>query len=413
MKVQKEGLTIYMVEEFVQNEYFLSVEYQTLRLNRPEKLVPVLLREKDGKRVLLYDITDGKNLMNIADGKGFSWEDCQYFLKNFLELMDEVENFMLELEHISFEPEHIYRKDEKHFQWMYLPDKKNDVRTGIESFFAWMLSQIDYGDGESVKRIYHVYWSIRNRSFSREMIEECLEVPPERKEKGIVSYEEFFPEKEVTSVPKKEEKKAEIKRNPAWQYLMVGLSFLLVVVLIATVYFLVMWIQNDLWRDNLPYLIASGIGMLFLMDGIYQAGRRGWNKEEKTKKMESSGSEEVLYEDEEKTTVLHVRRDSRHPVLKSMETGEVTGLYTFPFYIGNLSGLNQLIIDDETVSRQHAVILRGNQEGNYMIQDLHSTNGTQVDEEWLLPDKPVRLEDGSRICFAARMFQFKLVEAPF
>ena len=94
-----------------------------------------------------------------------------------------------------------------------------------------------------------------------------------------------------------------------------------------------------------------------------------------------------------------------------METGEVTCMYTFPFYIGNLSGLNQLLIDDKTVSRKHAVILRGQQPGTYLIRDLQSTNGTWVEEVRLSGDKPVKLEDGSRVCFASQRYQFILMES--
>ena len=53
-------------------------------------------------------------------------------------------------------------------------------------------------------------------------------------------------------------------------------------------------------------------------------------------------------------------------------------LQSFPFYIGNEKGLNQLTIYDETVSRKHAVIDRGAIPGMYLLKDLQSTNGTWV-----------------------------------
>ena len=440
MKIQKEGLKIYRVEESVQSEYFLSVEYQTLRLNQPDTLIPVLLREKDGRRLLLYDITEGKNLLNITDGKGFSWEDCRHFLKNVLKLMDEVEEFMLELEHVSFEPEQIYRKDEEHFQWMYFPDRTNDIRQEIESFFAWMLSQIDYGDSESVRYIYHVYWSIRNRGFSREMIEDSISYSENSKDAGTIACEEFVSEKETEVISERDEDTEDLLMDSSrWQHMersardlfvdkdtvetyskknwivfMIGLLVLLIITLLLTAYFLISWIQNDFPNETIPYLAGLGMGILFLLDGIFQSGKKWLKKEDrKAGKEDSRRREEVSRKREEdsRTTILSVRHDVPKPVLKSLNTGEITGLFTFPFYIGNLSGLNQLIIDDDTVSRQHAVILKGKHAGTYIIQDLQSTNGTWVEEERLLPDKPVRLEDGNRICFASQYFQFMMVEA--
>lgn len=409
MKVQKEGLNIYLVEETIESEYFLLVEYQTLRLNQPETLLPVLLREKDGKRILLYDITESKNLKSTADGKGFSWEDCRFFLKNILELMEEIEELMLELEHVSFEPEQIYRKDEEHFQWMYLPDYEQDVRQGVESFFAWMLSQIDYGDGESVRYIYNVYWSIRNRGFSREMIEECLSDSKNRKASGITSYEEYFTDRKIGEVSEKtpDVDMAKPETDNGWLLLMIILIILAILDVAFGLYTLIVWIQNDFPKSGIRYLVATAMGLLFMADGIYQAGKR--------RKRDTDRHIPVKdYQDENagKTVILSSREDIPQPVLKSLETGEETRLYTFPFYIGNLSGLNQLIIDDETVSRQHAVILQGKKEGTYMIQDLQSTNGTWLEEERLSPKKLVKLESGNRICFATQIFQF-MIEGEF
>lgn len=434
MKVQKEGLKVYRVEESVQSEYFLSVEYQTLRLNQPETLLPVLLREKDGKRILLYDITEGKNLMDIAEGKGFSWEDCRRFLQNILRLLEELEEFMLEMEHVSFEPKHIYRKDEEHFRWMYIPDQIYDVRQEIESFFAWMLSKIDYGDSESVRYIYRVYWNVRNRGFSGAMIEECLNYREEEKEPGITSYEDYFKDKKEQK-EEKELKGSGIARGDGkdvWLILMTGLIILLMIDVFIMMYFFVICVQNHFPEAGIRCLAGTAVAFLFLADGVYQV-RKAWRerhliKPEKKensaglkKNMEKSSiqntrrtmehARDYNWEKEGKTMVLSVRKDMPQPVLKSLDTAEVTGLYTFPFYIGNLSGLNQLLIDDETVSRQHAVILRGQQTGTYMIQDLQSTNGTWVEENRLVYDKPVKLENGDRICFATQEYQFLTVDA--
>ena len=421
MKIQKEGLKIYRVEEAVQSEYFLSVEYQTLRLNRPETLLPVLLREKDGERIVLYDITEGKNLMELAEGKGFSWKDCKQFLNCVLLLLEEMEDFMLEMEHVSFEPEYIYRKDEKHFQWMYFPDQSYDVRQEIESFFAWMLSKIDYGDSESVRYIYRVYWSIRNRGFSREMIEECLHYQEEEKEPGITSYEDYFKDKEISEKESEDFSddihSKEGKRKKIWLLLMIILLAFLLIDVIIMGYFFVICVQNHFPDAGIRCLVGTAVAFLFLADGVYQF-RKIWLEQpsEGTKKEEISAQlrEKVgksSWEDQGKTVILNERKGMPYPALKSMETGEVTGMYTFPFYIGNLSGLNQLLIDDKTVSRKHAVILRGQQPGTYLIRDLQSTNGTWVEEVRLSGDKPVKLEDGSRVCFASQRYQFILMES--
>lgn len=58
--------------------------------------------------------------------------------------------------------------------------------------------------------------------------------------------------------------------------------------------------------------------------------------------------------------------------------------------------LNQIVIDDPTVSAQHALLGRvGN---SYRLKDLHSTNGTQVNG---VPITDAELNDGDKIRFGS------------
>ena len=63
--------------------------------------------------------------------------------------------------------------------------------------------------------------------------------------------------------------------------------------------------------------------------------------------------------------------------------------------IGRAS-LNHIVIDDPTVSAQHAIIARS--ADSYRLQDLHSTNGTRVNG---LPVTEVDLKDGDKILFGS------------
>ncbi len=58
--------------------------------------------------------------------------------------------------------------------------------------------------------------------------------------------------------------------------------------------------------------------------------------------------------------------------------------------------LNHVVIDDAAVSVQHAIIARS--AGSYRLQDLHSTNGTQVNG---VPVSEVTLTDGDKIRFGS------------
>jgi hypothetical protein len=58
--------------------------------------------------------------------------------------------------------------------------------------------------------------------------------------------------------------------------------------------------------------------------------------------------------------------------------------------------LNHIVIDNPAVSAQHAIIARS--ADSYRLQDLHSTNGTQVNG---VPISEVELKDGDKIHFGS------------
>ena len=58
--------------------------------------------------------------------------------------------------------------------------------------------------------------------------------------------------------------------------------------------------------------------------------------------------------------------------------------------------LNHIVIDNPEVSGQHAIIAK--LADSYQLQDLHSTNGTQVNG---IPITEVELKDGDKIQFGS------------
>ena len=71
------------------------------------------------------------------------------------------------------------------------------------------------------------------------------------------------------------------------------------------------------------------------------------------------------------------------------------------YKLGNITtigraSLNHIVIDDQAVSAQHAIIARS--ADSCRLQDLHSTNGTQVNG---VPITDVELKDGDKIRFGS------------
>src|SRR6476646_9800447 len=68
--------------------------------------------------------------------------------------------------------------------------------------------------------------------------------------------------------------------------------------------------------------------------------------------------------------------------------------------IGRMKG-NTIVIEDSSISLMHAKITRKN--GDFLLKDLNSTNGTSVNDQ---PIGEVRLRDQDRVRFAEITCQF-------
>lgn len=67
---------------------------------------------------------------------------------------------------------------------------------------------------------------------------------------------------------------------------------------------------------------------------------------------------------------------------------------------------NYVVINDETVSQQHAVLFRDARTDITMLQDLESTNGTNINGKLLVPGRAVELRDGDQLSFGDALFIF-------
>jgi|GEM_PF-3014126 len=81
-----------------------------------------------------------------------------------------------------------------------------------------------------------------------------------------------------------------------------------------------------------------------------------------------------------------------------------------PFGIGKQDRGNQLVIKHNTISRKHAVITK---EGDKLfLTDLHSTNGTFVNEKPLLANQPMEITEFDEIKFSDISYRIEITLAP-
>ncbi|RME19391.1 MAG: FHA domain-containing protein [Deltaproteobacteria bacterium] len=77
------------------------------------------------------------------------------------------------------------------------------------------------------------------------------------------------------------------------------------------------------------------------------------------------------------------------------------------------SSENDLVVDDDTVSTRHAVLLRDVNSTVIMVRDLGSTNGTWINGERVVAGKATVLFDGDLVAFGDAVFLFFYPEGLF
>ena len=209
MEVIKEGTHRYLLKQieyrtpaydesvvYAENEswdYYLSVEYEILKRNELKTLVSAQLREKDEEKSLLFDITGKRPLKRQGKERAFSQKECEKILQNMRNMIQEIEDYMLDLNCIELRPEYIYEDSKGEIQWIYFPqtsleseiksnlqdrelqNKNEDLQKRMEALFAWMLPQIDYEDTDAVQFMYRFYNKVRKLGFSKELLETYIQ----------------------------------------------------------------------------------------------------------------------------------------------------------------------------------------------------------------------------------------------
>ncbi len=115
-------------------------------------------------------------------------------------------------------------------------------------------------------------------------------------------------------------------------------------------------------------------------------------------------------DDNNETVLLSDIRSERQmrPVLNGMINGEERNfrINRSTFMIGKMRGKADGLIESRGVSRIHACIREDR--GKYYLSDLHSTNGTALNDKSLKVGETVELHHGDRITFADITMTFRL-----
>lgn len=472
MKIEKEGIHIYLKDEYVENAYFITTEYPLMKNNSIPSFLPLEFREQDGKSSVYYEITGKESLVQIGQKRLFGYEEIRGLLEGFLNLFHGLEDYMLSLKQVSFAKENIFMDYQKKIYWIYGPKIYEDVQGDIEEIFLWLLSFVNPEDSLALGLAHRVYSASKQGGITREYMEQCLnegkkekgrsegqqksietgdnlknnqyEINDEAKimedEDSKISHSDIHSGLDIHSEldaysdssdshskthsdtqGKKMKKEQDSKeRNSKW---ILGLKMILLLLnLILMGYWIYFINRYGMHRLILGLSILTLCLLILVSTSLFREILRKRMKKEDSLVMASSSEEsqvsnlsaKSIFEEldqywEKGQNIIIESEDMYHtlPYLYHIASGKMEAMKVFPYYIGSEEGLNQLIISHKTVSRQHAVIMK-KQDNQLYLEDLESVHGTWVNGSRILPGDSILIHQGDEIAFGREKFQYCL-----
>jgi len=334
--------------------------YQYCILNRGgiKGLLPCSLRYIDNQAYLYYDISSRQNIAQLFGEKTISRGWLRDFIWSFQQINQELDRFLLDGRNIIWFPEQIFQDLENNvFSFVYIPYYENE--TGFQNLLDFWVEHIDYQDEVLVECVYLIHDQFDKNGdvyLQNQIFEDLkrLDNPVENK----------VPEQEAIQETMQEE------------------------------------MQRDGGRLDLPKEEKKGIFSIF-------EGRKKKNKEirdtyRQTMQDAMKGyavAEEPAYEEEEFGRTVYIEEKTDPSMLihrfYSPEGKLLASLEKPVLSVGKRRGEVDLVLDDISVSRMHARIIKEDRE--VYLEDLNSTNGTFKNGLRLEPYEKRKLEEGDEI----------------
>lgn len=432
-----------------------SYQIRMLMGNVIPKLLKCKIQGVDGKLLFSYEITSRQPLKNLFENKKFDMKSLQLVFSGFVEVMEEMAEFLLNPENLILLPEYIYVDMEKReLYFCYLPGYEKEVREQFQCLTEYILPKLDHEDSRAVMLGYGIYRRALEDSFHLEYVKEELYRTGEEKEIKT----EFETEPINISLDEKKDIFQEITPelekadNSFWRQdgkekqesckntydcvkkivvcFIAALAILIAVVCKAFGHF--PWLTVEGMIGALMALLGMGTLTLYISENWKkrkQSGKEEFKKEKKDmlqEKVKSVPTEaekiEMLLKSQEKKneekqdtkilqecgeTVILTANITKGPAsLVSREPGELATIYLSDgiTVIGKLESAADAVIPLPTVSRIHAKIRKREEE--YFLCDLNSRNGTSVNGRMLKNEEEYCLQDEDEVDFAQARYIF-------
>lgn len=152
-----------------------SYQVRMLAGNVLPSILKCRLQGLDGEIMFCYEITSKQSLTSIYEEKKFGLEDLQLIFGGFVQVMEEMVEYLLNPDQIILDPNFIYIDIEKRsLYFCYLPGYEKELREQFQIFTEFILPKLDHEDSRAIVLGYGIYRRALEDSFHLEHMKQEL-----------------------------------------------------------------------------------------------------------------------------------------------------------------------------------------------------------------------------------------------
>ena len=431
-------------EEMNPQEY----EIKMLLHNAPVGLLPLSVRYIDGEPLFYYEVTSKQSISLLYETKKFGKEDLERIFRAAADVMEKLEEYLLDVETLLFNPRYIYMDTERqNIYFCCFPVRQEKEQAGILELTEYILPKIDHKDAGAVVLGYGVYReSVESGMGADEIRKELRKVPletlkeEEARQKEEYTQQEYAGEAVMTEEKRKqaldaffEEEEEVEEKHPLLNA--VGCIFTLAAAAVCIYLLLHYEIANTFQICiGLSAAAAAGTGafVVFRLKKAREEKKRkkrdldqleawGWERDAEYEREDISEAErhanDSPKEEKKEADVLDTcgptillspdQEDEADACLFWMEEGvKKRFMLTKDMgMIGKLTGSADICLRHPAVSRIHGRIRKEGKD--FFISDLNSKNGTLLNDRMLDPEREYLLHNGDKISIAGTELEYR------
>lgn len=390
-----------------------------LKLNQVCGLMRTEIREVDNRVYYCYDINDKTSLLSLVRKQSLEYKEVKAFLQCCIQTIEGAKMYLMEEDNFILIPEFIFFTEKaQEVVLCYMDRYQKEIRQQFYELVEFLLNHINYKDQSCVRMVYELFQLLGKENTTFYEMKRVIAGETQEKTVETLCKEEKQPYKEEDMIDieslnwnkdqiKPESQQVFIQSEPKWKksivtykWLVLGsLTVVAFVLMVVVIWFGLLNKKGSTQIDAVKAIAFFGLLgsiVIYLYSKIASLEKKSVKTDDALK--QSYLETEQIYEKEESCRLIDFNQNNKNNFY----------INQFPFVIGKDKNQVNGIIPSDVISRIHAKLTVRN--GQFYIEDLHSTNGTFVNGQKLRDKTPFMLHQQDEIALGNVRYLFQIEE---